>query len=165
MMFASSSSLPKNKFFDAEDNKLRNAVHQYGTGNWKLISKFMNGRNARQCKDRWEKYLSPNINWNPFSVEDDIEILRCYNLYGPKWMKISKHFKGRTDISIKSRYLLLQRHGTTIDQLQSSLSTPPEAVIVEQKKPEVFMEESDPDTIFSTFDDFGIDCDLDFAVY
>ena len=110
-MFAFGSSLPKNKFSESEDNKLRHAVEQYGTNNWKAVSKLLNGRNARQCKDRWEKYLSPNINWKPFSPEDDLLILKCYNLYGPKWMKISKHFQGRTDISIKSRYLLLQRHG------------------------------------------------------
>lgn len=31
----------------------------------------MPGRNARQCKDRWEKYLNPDINFQPFTQEED----------------------------------------------------------------------------------------------
>lgn len=109
---------PNNKFTPSEDEKLRSIVESNGsTMNWKAISKMMPGRNARQCKDRWEKFLSPELIVAPFTLEEDIQILKLYNEIGSKWVQISKLMKGRSDTSIKSRFQLLQRHNETLESL------------------------------------------------
>lgn len=117
---AAKQSMPRNKFTKGEDRKLRECVRKFGTSNWKAVSSLMPGRNMRQCKDRWEKYLSPDVDNSPFTIDDDIKILKYYSIYGGKWKDLSKLMKGRTDTSIKSRYKLLIRHRETIELLENS---------------------------------------------
>lgn len=74
----------RSMFTYEEDNKLKCLVSYYGTKNWYLISELMPGRNARQCKDRWEKYLDPNINFQPFTQEEDRKLLYLHKIIGPK---------------------------------------------------------------------------------
>ena len=64
----------------------------------------MQTRNARQCKDRYTNYLSPQINLNPWSQEEDDLLIKKVNELGNKWVKISKFFIGRSDNSIKNRW-------------------------------------------------------------
>ena len=97
------------KFKAEEDALLKKLVRKYGTLSWDLIAAEMHGRNARQCHDRWRFYLSPKINnksWTP--EEDKLLIQACQELNG-KWVKISKKFKGRTEIQIKNRWNILKR--------------------------------------------------------
>ncbi|EAY17168.1 Myb-like DNA-binding domain containing protein [Trichomonas vaginalis G3] len=115
-MFASSESLSKNKFSYADDRRLKKWV-KILENNWKEIAEKMHNKNARQCKDRWEKYLSPNVKSEPFSIDEDIAILNNYQVIGPKWIEMSKLIPGRSDVSLKSRYKLLQRHGKTLEML------------------------------------------------
>ena len=119
---------PKSKFSKEEDERLKKIVAMNPTMNWNKISNKMPGRNARQCKDRWENYLNPAINKSPFSLEEDILLLEKYNELGSKWVLISKHFNNRSDTCIKSRYLVLKRRGITLEFLrtfnyQTELST------------------------------------------
>ncbi|EAX97608.1 Myb-like DNA-binding domain containing protein [Trichomonas vaginalis G3] len=106
--------MPKNNllkvhFSKTEDKKLKQLINIHGTSDWKLISKVMPGRNYRQCKDRWEKFLSPNINREPYTKEEDKIILQLHSKIGPQWVKIASFLNGRSDSSIKSRFKLLQR--------------------------------------------------------
>lgn len=117
-----SSHRPNNMFTDIEDRRLHTLVAQYGNKNWKKIAKMMPGRNPRQCKDRWEKYLSPEVNLGPYTKDEDLFILQQYEQLGPKWMKIGKMMKGRSDIGVKSRYNLLKRHNITIESLMNEIS-------------------------------------------
>ncbi|EAX97609.1 Myb-like DNA-binding domain containing protein [Trichomonas vaginalis G3] len=100
---------PKDKFTPSEDQKLRMLVSVLGPSNWKKVSEYMVSRNARQCRDRYKNYLSPNLNSSPWSQEDDAKLLQLVDFYGRKWSLIAKEFNGRTDINIKSRYALLMR--------------------------------------------------------
>lgn len=81
------------------------------------------GRNARQCKDRYEKYLDPNINVSPFTQEEDKKLLSLRELYGPKWILISKHFNNRSDNSLKSRYKLLMRQNKTKENQKNEIDS------------------------------------------
>lgn len=107
MVFKSNSC--RTKFTKHEDKVLQESVKELGDNNWAEISERLPGRNPRQCKDRWEKYLSPNVNISPFSAEEDIQLLRLRETMGPKWILISKQFNNRSDNSLKSRYKLLMR--------------------------------------------------------
>lgn len=112
---------PKSKFSPEEDIKLTKLVEQFGTDNWNLISNKMKRRNSRQCRDRWENYLSPTLNKEPFTNEEDLLILEKYEEIGAKWVTISKFLVGRTDISVKSRWLMLQRRNITIETIKQNM--------------------------------------------
>jgi Rps23 Pro-64 3,4-dihydroxylase Tpa1-like proline 4-hydroxylase len=61
----------RHKFLKAEDDLLRRLVEQSGETNWNLISSFMNGRNARQCRERYKNYLSPQLHNSPWTTAED----------------------------------------------------------------------------------------------
>ncbi|EAY18780.1 Myb-like DNA-binding domain containing protein [Trichomonas vaginalis G3] len=105
------------KFTESDDNKLRRVIAKIGTNNWKEVTKYFPNRTQRQVKDRWEKFLSPDLNFGPFSIEEDIQILKLYKEYGPKWMQISRMMQNRSDVIIKSRFQKLQRHNESLDNL------------------------------------------------
>lgn len=114
---------PKVKFTPQEDDLLRNLVQQYGENdNWSIIAKKMtiSYRNQRQCKERWLNYLSPSINNAPFTLEEDEKLEELYSKYGAKWVQIAKYFPSRTDINIRSRWLVLQRRKKKLESKQSS---------------------------------------------
>lgn len=116
---------PKNKFTPTEDQKLINIVKNYDftllkqdsekksksdIHNWVEIAKQLDtGRNARQCRDRWINYLSPLVQKNPWTDEEDKLLLQKYQEIGPKWTKIASFFDSRTDINLKNRFKLIQR--------------------------------------------------------
>lgn len=156
-MRAARQSLPRNKFTKGEDRKLKECVKRFGRGNWKQISTFMPRRNARQCKDRWEKYLNPDVDNSPFSVDDDIKILKFYSVFGGKWKELSKMMPGRTDTSIKSRYKLLVRHGETLELLENMKKGDKvqEHLIDDEKSPDEIkdIDVSESAKIFSTLGD------------
>ena len=100
---------PKFKFGVEEDMKLRTLVSQLGENNWQQIAQNMPNRNPRQCKERWCNYLSPKICKSPWTHEEDELLLEKVKEIGARWVQIAKFFQNRTDISIKNRYLVLER--------------------------------------------------------
>lgn len=96
-------------FTKEEDKRLMKAVEDFGDGNWRVIAFCVGNRTSRQCHDRWSKFLNPSINRSEWTKEEDELLLNKFNELGPKWTNISKFFKNRTDISVKSRYTLLNR--------------------------------------------------------
>ena len=91
-------------FSKEEDARLKYLVDNLGKKSWEEIAKMMPFRNSRQCKERYEGYLSPNIIHDQFSIEDDMIILEKYNEIGPKWTKISKLLHGRSGNQVKNRF-------------------------------------------------------------
>ncbi|OHT17317.1 Myb-like DNA-binding domain containing protein [Tritrichomonas foetus] len=106
---SSGRSHPRSGFTSEEDCLLVDLVAQFGDDNWSTIASYMEKRNARQCKDRYMSYLSPTINNGPYSEEEDCLLRQKYQELGPKWVKISKFFPNRTDISVKCRWAVLNR--------------------------------------------------------
>jgi hypothetical protein len=100
---------PKAKFSPAEDEHLADLVRQNGTTDWVAISHMMPGRNSRQCRDRWLNYLSPEVGNGPWSPEEEQLLLQKYEECGAVLKHIATFFPGRTDINVKSRWLLIQR--------------------------------------------------------
>ncbi|OHT07794.1 Myb-like DNA-binding domain containing protein [Tritrichomonas foetus] len=98
----------KKKFSKTEDQRLIELTREFGTKNWKDISRRMSPRTPRQCRDRWENYLSPELNTNDWTLEEDNTLLEKQMIYGNKWKIIRIFLPGRSKNSIKYRYQLLK---------------------------------------------------------
>ena len=131
----------KKKFTEDEDNIIRIMVEQKKFS-WKQIARCLNKRSPRQCRERWNHYLSKNIDSTEWTAEEDELLLSLYKEYGPKWTKIADNIKGRTSVNVKNRYALLTRH---------------------KKKEEKFKTDEKFDSIFEeAFKDIGDDSDFVF---
>lgn len=95
---------PKNKFNEKEDKILKEAVYQLGTSDWHKISKLIPGRNARQCRERWNNYANPQISTKPWTKEEDELLELKYTEHGPKWHMIAAFFANRPVNAIKNRW-------------------------------------------------------------
>ena len=98
------------KFTPEEDTKLKKLVNSYGESAWDDIANLMEGRNPRQCHDRWMYYLSPSINNSPWTQEEDKRIIKLQKEFKGKWVLMSKKFKGRTDVQLKNRWNYLKKN-------------------------------------------------------
>lgn len=100
----------KVKFSTEEDQRLIFLVNKYGPNSWNIISAHMNGRNVRQCRERWRHYLSPQVSTKPWTYYEDCILMQKYAEFGPKWKNIAVVLPHRTEISVKNRFLLKKRH-------------------------------------------------------
>ena len=108
---------PRNKKFKfnyEDDQKLIALVNQYNRDtqyiDWNRIAQEMGNRTARQCKERWTFYLSPEVNNGPFTLEEDRILMEKYNEIGSKWSTISQNLKNRTPTCVKNRVLSILRN-------------------------------------------------------
>ncbi|EAX94729.1 Myb-like DNA-binding domain containing protein [Trichomonas vaginalis G3] len=99
----------KFKFSPEEDETLKKLVQTHGTNKWSLISKLLKCRTARQCRDRWNHYLSNNSEQIPWTENEDAKLLRLHNEIGPKWTIIATYFEGRNSVTIRNRCCRLIR--------------------------------------------------------
>ena len=102
----------KNKFSPEEDELLKEQVKENGEKGWRKIAEHLPGRTARQCRERWVNYLSPNVSLAPWTAEEDILLNTLVAEHGKHWSKISSFFPSRTDVQLKNRYNSVKR--TTI---------------------------------------------------
>ncbi|OHS93079.1 Myb-like DNA-binding domain containing protein [Tritrichomonas foetus] len=110
MMYSFFKNLhPRSQFTKAEDATLKLLVEKYGTDDWVKVAKEMTSRDPRQCKERWFKYLSPDISHAEWTLAEDELLQAKYNLIGSRWHKIQKFFPKRTEIMLRNRWNLLQR--------------------------------------------------------
>jgi hypothetical protein len=99
---------PRSTFRPEEDFRLRELVRRLGR-DWIEVARQMNNRNARQCKERWMNYLSPDVCAQPWTDDDDQLLLQKVAELGPKWVRITSFFPKRTDSNLKNRWFILMR--------------------------------------------------------
>jgi hypothetical protein len=97
------------KFSVDEDTKLRSLVARFGTSEWSRIAREITGRSARQCRERWQNYLRPDINNAAWTKEEEDLLVAKYSEYGPCWRVIASFFHSRTDINVKNYWNRRQR--------------------------------------------------------
>jgi hypothetical protein len=105
-MFYSSNQATRKRtrFTKREDQQLIELIQEHGNSNWKEIASLMTNRNTRQCKDRWDGFLSPNINNTAWTFEEDIFLVEKIKEFGTKWKLLTQFFPNRNDTSLKNRY-------------------------------------------------------------
>ena len=100
----------RNKFTKEEDQRLTQLVEKIGSNSkWAEIASHMVNRTARQCRDRWNFYLSPERNTTEWSSSEEAQLLELYNKFGTSWSKIAQFFPGRTNAAVRNRVIALQR--------------------------------------------------------
>ena len=122
----------KKKFTPEEDQMLTHLVLKNSENSWEEIADQMPGRNARQCKDRWQRYLSPDVNKSEWTHEEEQLLIKLVHDLNGKWVKISKYFQGRNDNQIKNKWNVLKKrigfHDTKPEKTKQTKVTIPSPV-------------------------------------
>jgi hypothetical protein len=108
LLFAAKQNCARHKFLKAEDDQLRVLVNRYGEQNWNLISSHMNRRNARQCRERYKNYLSPNYRNTPWTPDEEEILAAKVKELGSKWSAIARSFDARSDVNVKNHWAAMQ---------------------------------------------------------
>ncbi len=96
--------LKKGQWSAEEDALLRtHAFLAKQEGTWRGVAAQIEGRSAKQCRERWMNHLDASINKGPYSAEEDERVQDLFRKLGSKWADISRMMKGRTENSVKLR--------------------------------------------------------------
>lgn len=94
----------KGKWRKDESERLVELVHEYGPTKWTLIAACIEGRNGKQCRERWHNQSNPQLNKNRWTREEDLKLIALQKQHGNKWAKIAADIPGRTDSAVKNEW-------------------------------------------------------------
>ncbi|CAG9323054.1 unnamed protein product [Blepharisma stoltei] len=105
-----SGTLRSGIWSDAEDELLKQLLLTK-TVKWGLVANELNTkihknikiRTGKQCKERWNNHLNPNINRGDWSQSEDLKLLELHKEHGNHWSLIAKGIVTRTESAIKNR--------------------------------------------------------------
>lgn len=94
----------------AEDKLLLDSMASFsGHICWEELSKMIPGRSAKQCRERWQYRLHPDVNKSPFEPWEDELIIFERNHNGSNWSYIASKLPGRTSCAVKNRWYTVLR--------------------------------------------------------
>jgi hypothetical protein len=105
----SQSPHPRSLFSPAEDELLARLVAHMGRDNWRQVASHLPGRNARQCRDRWENFLSPGVTNAPWADDEEALLRGKVAELGNRWKLIATFFRARSDVNVKNHWQRMQR--------------------------------------------------------
>jgi hypothetical protein len=113
-------------FTEQDDEELRNLVNTFGESSWKDIAIRMPlGFSSRQCRERWQNYVSPLLYSQIWTDEEDQKLIEEFARVGTRWTVIAEAFPGRSGNTVRNRYFLLQRKK---DKQRNRAPPPPPAI-------------------------------------
>lgn len=101
--------LVKGHWTPEEDEKLLRLIQDKEMHSWAMVAENIEGRTAKQCRERWSLNLDPSINRSPWTLQEDALLLKLYAEIGGKWAEIKQQFDGRTENAVKTRYKSIMR--------------------------------------------------------
>ena len=108
-----------------EDEQLTNAVRQLGAKKWTDIAKFVPTRTSKQCRERWNHRLDPQLKHEPFEAWEDQLIIEKQREIGNRWSVIAHQLPGRSASSVKNRwYSGLKSHHPESEQIDITMGLP-----------------------------------------
>ncbi len=114
-------SLNKGIWSREEEKKLLELVAIHGQ-QWAFISKHLKTRSGKQIRHHYINILDVRNNKQPFSKKEDALLKQLYLKHGPKWVLLSKYFKGRTADLLKSRFYNKMKNTIEIDRTHGELN-------------------------------------------
>ena len=75
-----------------------------GVFDWNLIANQVQGRSAKQVRERFNNKLDPNLSSQPWTPEEDRHLSELQAEYGNSWKLIATKLKGRSENDIKNRW-------------------------------------------------------------
>jgi hypothetical protein len=113
-----------------EDAKLKSLVNLHGL-KWANVAKALGGRRGKQCRERWNNHLNPDVSQGPWTAAEDSTIFEMQAAVGNQWANISKMVPGRTEHAVKNRYYSMMSkncgHAPLRLRLPPPLPPPPRA--------------------------------------
>lgn len=97
----------RSKFTVQEDEQLKSVVNAFPSPPWSQIALMFPGKTARQVRDRYQNYLSPELNHLPWTEAEDNLLREKFVAHGPRWTVLRQFFGNRSDVSIKNRWAAL----------------------------------------------------------
>lgn len=107
----------RSRFTKEEDQLLKMLVSNQSQPKWSEIALNFQNRTARQCRERYNNYLRPDLINGPWTKEEDDLLIELFQKNGPKWSLISQSFNSRSSVNIKNHLTSL------INQLNKSKSS------------------------------------------
>jgi hypothetical protein len=129
----------RHHFSPEDDERIVEAVGNQEYPNWNEVAQCVPGKTGRQCRERFQHYLRPNLVQTPWTAAEDELIRKFYGEYGPNWARIAMHFNGqRTNNNIKNRWNNhLARNMTSRDPEELPLPDLPRAEFAISPRPAI----------------------------
>lgn len=134
-----------------EDKLIAQMVRRHGeNGKWNSVAAQMPGRTAKQCRDRWQNHLNPNLKRSNWTEDEDRTIMEMHKRIGTRWSEMCKELVGRTDNNIKNRWNSTLRRVERARQ-HAGGKLPPKNVLTPDGRPDILfayaveLMEADPD--------------------
>uniref|UniRef100_A0A7S4J365 Myb-like domain-containing protein n=1 Tax=Prymnesium polylepis TaxID=72548 RepID=A0A7S4J365_9EUKA len=106
------------KWTVAEDEQLVQAIGKQQRGkarekiSWQAIAALVDGRCAKQCRERWCNQLRPGLNTQQWTAAEDARLIELVGRIGRKWSQVAKLLQtSRGDNAVKNRYAKLAHAG------------------------------------------------------
>lgn len=93
-----------------EDEILKAAISKYGIHQWSRVASLLPKKTAKQVKNRWDKWINPQIKKGKWTKEEDEKLLELIRSMPNQWTTIGP-ILGRTGQQILERYQnLIEEH-------------------------------------------------------
>jgi hypothetical protein len=100
----SQASTKKVRFSPDQDSLIKHLAELSSKPNWSEIASHIPQKSAKQCRERYQHFLAPNIQREPWTPFEDAKLLHRHHFLGSDWAAIAQFFPGRTNNDVKNRF-------------------------------------------------------------
>lgn len=113
--FLNKAAAKYNRWSRQEDTFLRTLLTLANLRDWSQVTFLMEMQfpyetwRKEDCKNRWEEITSIPDSKQPWSVQEELEVIIVHKLCGHNWSAAAEFFEGRSNNSIKNRFYAVAR--------------------------------------------------------